>query len=1839
MLSFLKKKYLSGIVFTKPEDETQENNNTNEVDSSNETNSLLKNNENKTSPSNSPQHKTTHLKTASTTTTSPEKPLTKPDGKVIVDYRRSRMNKNTNTNNNTATSTSPISTVSTTSHKSNSSNTHTTINTTTKLNKNEPSPVNKKPSSPSKPEYKRPSSVITAKRVNSSVPKTHENHTTTSTLNRNTIKKPSYPSSTSTSSATTYTPVSKPEMPKKPLKRESISNIKGLKRTNSQSQIPSKPTPVKKNNNLNRLSSPNLSLSKKKETSTTSTTNTTSAGTTGTLKRQGSLATKKSTTLSTKKSTSAIAINKKKEEKMVPSIPKIPSPLQTLNNTSPVNNLYAIVNKYKKLNETTAVTTALDKKLKKNTVDLKNSNTESKTAKIYEIKRSNTLSTTSPVKEGTKAKNCSDENKLESKVSEKFENIKKTINSYPVTKSSSLTKAINENKNIHQTAATTKSKIEALNSKIANLNSAAEAKSKMANAIENKNKRNSVSSIKSIIENNNRRTSISNLKNVIDSKNKRNSIASVKSDKNTIVDSAKKSIESTPNKKSAISILSSLETSEKKNNVETLKNIVENKNKKNTMDSLKSTLSQTTIPASTQAQAPQTTIPASTQAQAPQTTISTSTQAQAPQTTISTSTQAQATQTTISTSTQAQATQTTISTSTQKQFNTQTAVQKQTQDQPIKIISNKENKISSSINTKTSLLFGGENNNKNNEDFSSSKKDESYSKEEKTLTVNETDLATDADIDHESQSSFDSIESIPLPNLNVKAMNTFSDQVSEATLASQATDDIESPISSNFTSPTLNNNSRKNSLNAISSNIPNMSPAISNIATMNMANFSPGSLKKKRSGWWDNIRDKTEEKELIKESIRNLPVVNIKAQDYEDLIEGMNVTGRFDFTHQKSNSVDNLLLNNLPESKYSHLININDKATIPTTPIVSKTEMNHDNDDIYKKSMNEIEMVMTRAKLSDQNESIISALDVVLNFCKENGFTKTIESLRDEAKYYSNAENTKHLKKYLETRSFDLAIDYVKSMFSKYKPSDFLDYDEVERSYNDILYVLSRYQYINLIQKRKTNEARVKVLNGVIKNRVIDSLKMGGDYSKYFEDDNFYLSELYVRGPPSSTNPYKNFNMNTHLRQFWTRDYSEKESLNYWPFLERFFNSNSSVKKEEVEENNIPLTGLIKFTKGVQNIIDDCNGNTNANGIIINDTMSLKGNKITNSPIVSNSNDIPLEYPSSVRLMHSTIKTRKSESKLSRTNSMDSFKSTNSLRSRLLRESSKSSIKLTGALPLSLSRKGSSSSINSDVYSPSLKSNNSIKGYVPNSSLVSDLTRSTSKRINSGLSKKTSQVFDEESTSNSKPIRRLSKSRLMNMNRSNSAAGNYSIGNKRNSADLNDFYVNPRNSYHGGDVPNFNYCATPMTQYVDDDTMSLNTFSDNNSVFSLTSCDGLNFSFDGFIGPYAGGIRAMDVQYTSKKDGNGNAIDGTFGLLVVAIAIDCNTDHSISIWDVHSKTCLAKMTNNKAVEIIKFHPTLPNVFLTSDQDFDVKLWDWTQGTVDAQGNYHIEPIRVWKKFHKRIIHKMDFLPTNPMYAISCSSDNTIQIWNIENDDKSHVRRLVSTNPISAFTFANNNKYLVAASMYMLRVYDMKDYRLVNTIELEDLKSSKMTINYMETHITNDNLLLLSCASNVILYDLANISGLRVFDSPYISPDQKVEGHFSPYGQYVYSGSIIPKYFASLPTTENLPNFPNVNLNTLEVKSSSVANSIDVKDKDGVGFYLWNVDNGRFEHSSIKFMEKDVEPYLSTNEKVSVCQWINVPCINDPDTNAQIFIFGTTDKVLRFYSFCDCHLTD
>lgn len=78
------------------------------------------------------------------------------------------------------------------------------------------------------------------------------------------------------------------------------------------------------------------------------------------------------------------------------------------------------------------------------------------------------------------------------------------------------------------------------------------------------------------------------------------------------------------------------------------------------------------------------------------------------------------------------------------------------------------------------------------------------------------------------------------------------------------------------------------------------------------------------------------------------------------------------------------------------------------------------------------------------------------------------------------------------------------------------------------------------------------------------------------------------------------------------------------------------------------------------------------------------------------------------------------------------------------------------------------------------------------------------------------------------------------------------------------------------------------------------------------------------------------------------------------------SDKKISLWDVRSGNLihhLSNTTTNKPILTVSFHPKQKNLLLTSDMEYDIKIWDWQSGVV----------LTSWKKAHSRIIHKCIFL--------------------------------------------------------------------------------------------------------------------------------------------------------------------------------------------------------------------------------------------------------------------------
>ncbi|KAJ3087475.1 hypothetical protein HK102_011026, partial [Quaeritorhiza haematococci] len=309
-----------------------------------------------------------------------------------------------------------------------------------------------------------------------------------------------------------------------------------------------------------------------------------------------------------------------------------------------------------------------------------------------------------------------------------------------------------------------------------------------------------------------------------------------------------------------------------------------------------------------------------------------------------------------------------------------------------------------------------------------------------------------------------------------------------------------------------------------------------------------------------------------------------------------------------------------------------------------------------------------------------------------------------------------------------------------------------------------------------------------------------------------------------------------------------------------------------------------------------------------------------------------------------------------------------------------------------------------------------------------------------------------------------------------------------------------------------------------------------------------DFALSSVCGPVLGYVRTLDVTDVPET---GQIIAATAG------GEDRASSH-ISIWDVRLGTLLSQLDNgtHKPVVTLTFHPIQKSTrgwLLSSDMEFDVKLWDWRKR----------ECLRVWRKHHSRILYRVAFVPGLSGRAASCSADQTLKFWDIDTDppantstslpsntfnsrppiitqQQSYVLGSVHANePFTSFVFCHGGgsdvdddgglapqkrgassslagvgygvggesgaQILIAALAYSIRIYKMRTLTLLHTIPLKDLK-------------LNDNQLR--------LIDLSSQMVLRVYSARQISPGTRIEGHFSPCGTFVYAGTWDIRAFAS-----------------------------------------------------------------------------------------------------------------
>ncbi|KAJ3230549.1 hypothetical protein HDU81_004426 [Chytriomyces hyalinus] len=369
-----------------------------------------------------------------------------------------------------------------------------------------------------------------------------------------------------------------------------------------------------------------------------------------------------------------------------------------------------------------------------------------------------------------------------------------------------------------------------------------------------------------------------------------------------------------------------------------------------------------------------------------------------------------------------------------------------------------------------------------------------------------------------------------------------------------------------------------------------------------------------------------------------------------------------------------------------------------------------------------------------------------------------------------------------------------------------------------------------------------------------------------------------------------------------------------------------------------------------------------------------------------------------------------------------------------------------------------------------------------------------------------------------------------------------------------------------------------------------------------------NFGLSTTCGPVPGHIRAMDVQPKMNA-----------GRIVVATAGgDERNDRKISIWDVKKGNLITQLDNgtHKPVLALAFHPDEPHLLLTTDMEFNAKLWNWTTGEI----------VRTWKKHHSRVIWKVAFIPGRRNFAASCSGDQIIKIWDTSLDTP-QIGSVHANEPFTSFVFCGDsaNQTIVASLSQTIRLYKMRTLALIHTIHLKELKQNNTKITSIVSHPVYSNYILISCDNQLRLFDLASETMLRTYSTRELSPGIRIEGNFSPCGTFVYASSCDIR---SLPTATHASQQQTQHQNrrssiaslsshlgddkSLSMMSNNSSNGTYLNglssdfsamhvpnpaSPDAKGVYVWRVATGKLEVQEMRAMEYRVP--------VTVCKWIKI----------------------------------
>ncbi|KAJ1547492.1 hypothetical protein HK096_002665 [Nowakowskiella sp. JEL0078] len=402
---------------------------------------------------------------------------------------------------------------------------------------------------------------------------------------------------------------------------------------------------------------------------------------------------------------------------------------------------------------------------------------------------------------------------------------------------------------------------------------------------------------------------------------------------------------------------------------------------------------------------------------------------------------------------------------------------------------------------------------------------------------------------------------------------------------------------------------------------------------------------------------------------------------------------------------------------------------------------------------------------------------------------------------------------------------------------------------------------------------------------------------------------------------------------------------------------------------------------------------------------------------------------------------------------------------------------------------------------------------------------------------------------------------------------------------------------------------------------------------NLPPISGINetadFALSSACGPVLGHIRALDII----------AIPETGEIIAATAGGEDRTDRKISIWDVRNGLLLCQLDNitHKAVVNLIFHPLYPGLLLSSDMEFDVKLWNWKAGLAHVSPD-EVQPLlKCWKKHHSRIIYKTAFVPGND------------DIINDGITTGTKIGSVHANEPFTSFVFCGSgnsgNVTLIASLSYVIRIYSLRTLSLLHTIQLADIRANKTPITSLNSHPLYDNYILISCDNNLRLFDLSSESTLKNYNAREIASGIRIEGNFSPCGNFVYCGTWDVRSFSSTIKQRHSPKHTERFSPLKDLQSFSQSYVSDPSKslwESATGVYVWRLHTGKLERAEMRAMEDSALAASSTvfggmcsNDQahlkkapVSVCKWLSFSS-KLGGTN-KVLVVASLDRTVRTF---------